>query len=664
MKRFLIFLNFVFFTLLIHSTLTTKISAVTFEYPEYNVNIVVNKNSSFNVQEEVIYNVYGEFHGLRRDLTLADQSRDRLCSSAENIYCGGFDRVVVNFVKDLDGKDITNKVKLYRVSDEETNKEFLRFEWEIFPNGEYQDGDTFGWILNYTVYGGIVEAEGLPYFYWNILPEEKNGTVDRSKITIQLPDNSIINKSKLQIYTDLKYNLVSESNSINLTLNNIPSYAPFTVAYGFDSSEIELPGEISYSLAPMFGTQVFLNDIDITDQVDGIIRSVPTGLNSVRFEHIGYEPFTKTIDVKSGQTEIIEVNLTPMPIMQFLLLLNNLVCLCGCLFIPIGLIAVYFYYLKRGKDKDMPKTIIPLFKPPTGTKPYLVGSLIDERVDKQDIVGSIIDMAYRGYLKIKEIEKNKNYQLIKMSGNTEDEGLNSLEEKIYNSLFKSGESVETKDLGLTFPYDYITIESSIYKEMVSNGYFTKSPRTTIGIYLTLGIFLVIVGIISLISITLLLIYLLGILTIFTPSLVILFIGTAFVVVAKFMPAKTSKGSKLYADILGFKMYMNTAERYTVQKLEPEDFVKYLSYAIVFGIEKEWANRFKDIYKGVPDWYEGTGNIYDALWISSFARNFSNSTVQSMTPITTSSTSGSGWSGSGSFGGFSGGGGGGGSSGGW
>ena len=110
--------------------------------------------------------------------------------------------------------------------------------------------------------------------------------------------------------------------------------------------------------------------------------------------------------------------------------------------------------------------------------------------------------------------------------------------------------------------------------------------------------------------------------------------------------------------------MKTAERYTVQKLEPENFVKYLSYAIVFGIEKEWAKNFEGIYKGIPDWYEGSGSIYDAIWISSFARNFSNSTVQSMTPISTSSSSGSGFSGGGSFGGFSGGGGGGGSSGGW
>jgi uncharacterized membrane protein len=115
------------------------------------------------------------------------------------------------------------------------------------------------------------------------------------------------------------------------------------------------------------------------------------------------------------------------------------------------------------------------------------------------------------------------------------------------------------------------------------------------------------------------------------------------------------------------MYLHHAERYRVQGLEPDEFEKYLSYAVVFGIEKEWAKKFEDIYKGQPDWYEGEGDvIWNAYWASRFMRTFANSmNSTAYTPIASSGSKGGGWSG-GSFGGggFSGGGGGGGFSGGF
>lgn len=648
----------------LHSTLTLSVKAVTFQYPEYNVNVIVNKDSSMEVREEVVYKVYGDFHGLRRDLTLSDADRDRRCTTTNNLYCGGFDRVVVKSVQDLNGNDITNKIDLYKVNDKNTGKDSLRFEWEIFPNGKTQNGEQFGWVLNYTVYGGIANVQENPYFYWNMLPENRNGIVDNSTVTLKFPSDITIRKNDLQVYSDINFNSSVLDNTATFKLSRLPSFSAFTVSYKFEQDEVTLPGQIAYTLSPGFGSQIHLDNIDITDQVDGLIKSVSAGNHTVKFSHIGYETFETTVNIESGETEILEVNLVPQGWMQILLLLNNLICICGCIFIPIALLGVFYHYKKNGKDKDMPKTIIPLFTPPTNVAPYMVGSLVDENVDRQDVVGTIIDLAYRGYLKIKEIEKSKNYELTKLEGKAGDPGLNTIEQEVFNSLFKSGDVVETKSLGSSFAMSFIKIQSNIYKEMVTEGYFTKQPKTTIGLYLSLGVFMIIGGVLSLIFITILLVSFLGILTVFTPSLVIIAVGIAFTIAAKYMPAKTSKGSKVYADILGFKMFMNTADRYTVQNLDPEDFVRYLGYAIVFGIEKQWAKNFEGIYKGVPDWYEGSGNIYDAIWISSFARNFSNSTVQSMTPITTSSSSGSGWSGGGSFGGFSGGGGGGGSSGGW
>jgi uncharacterized membrane protein len=54
---------------------------------------------------------------------------------------------------------------------------------------------------------------------------------------------------------------------------------------------------------------------------------------------------------------------------------------------------------------------------------------------------------------------------------------------------------------------------------------------------------------------------------------------------KFEARLSREGAILKDDWLGFKLYLETAERYRMQNLTPETFEKYLPYAIIFGVEK-------------------------------------------------------------------------------
>ena len=138
------------------------------------------------------------------------------------------------------------------------------------------------------------------------------------------------------------------------------------------------------------------------------------------------------------------------------------------------------------------------------------------------------------------------------------------------------------------------------------------------------------------------------------------------IVANHMPAKSEHGLRTYEKIQGFRMYMYTAERFRVQDLTPETFEKYLSYAICFQIETKWAERFKDIYKTAPEWFETENmNTFSTIYFINSLNTFHTVAATSLTTSYSSSSSGggSGWSGGGGFsGGFSGGGGGGGGSG--
>src|SRR5690606_5391329 len=140
------------------------------------------------------------------------------------------------------------------------------------------------------------------------------------------------------------------------------------------------------------------------------------------------------------------------------------------------------------------------------------------------------------------------------------------------------------------------IQTSMYSELVSRGYFKVSPQTTrnnaIGI-----------GVIALIALTILAFAVFSI-GIFTGFVLAITLGIGLIVLGNSLPAKTEAGGKMLMEIKGFKMYLETAEKYRVQNLTPETFEKYLSYAMVFGIEKQWAEKFKNIYLTPPTWYEG------------------------------------------------------------
>jgi Predicted membrane protein (DUF2207). len=78
-----------------------------------------------------------------------------------------------------------------------------------------------------------------------------------------------------------------------------------------------------------------------------------------------------------------------------------------------------------------------------------------------------------------------------------------------------------------------------------------------------------------------------------------------------MPKRTLKGAELNWRVKGFKLYMETAEKYRAQFNEKENiFEKFLPYAMVFGMTKLWIKKMEKIYGKEyfasyhPVWYAG------------------------------------------------------------
>ena len=481
---------------LLFSTFNKVNANVRFDNPVFDVEVKIEKDSTFTVKEKIIYKAYGDFHGLRRDIPLEDPDLKKFCQNSPGKTCGGFDKLIPLAVYDSNGSVFnTNQYKTYELVNESDGKRYFRFEKEFYSNGREVNGEEFGWTIEYKILGGIQWIQESPYFYWNLLPFDRSGPTKNSKLTIEFPDSTELNSNSFTFFDNFKNQTFKISNiSAVITLQDIPSLANFTLSYRLNKNELIKPSTLVYKItAPEIGNSVLLDGVIIEESNSGTLNYIPSGEREIRVEHFGYMPSINVIEFKPGETSFLEVGLQPQPWMIVVLFFNTLIFLSGIVLIPAGIFLVYFVYNRKGKDKNRIKTIIPLFSPPEGVHPYLLGSLKDERVDKVDLIGTIIDLAYRGYIKIKELEKEKNYLLTRLSGNEKDEGLNESEKLILDSLFGGVTEIETRNLHTRFPSKYLAIQKRVYSELTEKGYFTESPEQTRSKYLSIGIGLMIIG---------------------------------------------------------------------------------------------------------------------------------------------------------------------------
>ena len=327
------------------------------------------------------------------------------------------------------------------------------------------------------------------------------------------------------------------------------------------------------------------------------------------------------------------------------------------LFIPVIVLGILLnLWYAKGKDPKGRGTIIAQFDAPDNLTPAEVGTVIDEKVQNKDISSEIINLAVRGYLKITRIESKKlifkstDYQLDKLK--IEDGLDNDFDKKLVKGLFGSKDSVKLSDLKNKFYDDLAKIKKQLYKVVVKKGYFPRNPNKVRGVYAGVGIVLVFItffvgpifggfGIFSLLS---------------SAVLIIIF---SFI-----MPVRTLKGVHAREHILGLKRYLSVAEKDRIEfhnapKKDPKQFEKLLPYAMVLGVEKKWAEQFKDIYSQQPGWYnDPTGAGFNSVVLANSLSSFSASANTTMVSRPSSASGGgSGFSGGGGGGGFGGGGGG-------
>jgi uncharacterized membrane protein len=332
---------------------------------------------------------------------------------------------------------------------------------------------------------------------------------------------------------------------------------------------------------------------------------------------------------------------------------------------PIALIICFLIWKRYGDDPSIKKTIIPEFEIPENLTPMELGALKSNgRIDPEFITATIINLAVNKIIIIEETKKEGVLSIlggkkIKFHLKNKEAALTDSDKKVLQLLF--GEDLSSDKVNLSAVkkkmQDDINFSSDlqklVQKELQDKGLITKSGLTAKKIMLPIGIML---------TGTLIPFLIWGL-----PYLAIALAASGLIVFifSFFMPKRTAKGMELNWKIKGFKLYMETAEKYRQQFFEKENmFEKLLPYAMVFGMTKVWIKKMEEIYgkdyfaSYHPVWFIGASTAaFDAKSFTSQISSISSS-------INSVATASSGRSGGGGGGGFSGGGGGGGGGGGW
>lgn len=161
------------------------------------------------------------------------------------------------------------------------------------------------------------------------------------------------------------------------------------------------------------------------------------------------------------------------------------------LLIPLSFIILFCLWWRRGRDPKGKGIIIAQYEPPDNLRPGEVGVIVDQDVDDKDISSTLIDLAVRGYLKIKEITKGE-YQFTKLK---EGDDLENYEKELFDGIFGKAQTKLLSALKDKFADKFNNIKDKLYKDVTRKGYFPKNPEMEKGGYLGCGIVIAVAAII-------------------------------------------------------------------------------------------------------------------------------------------------------------------------
>lgn len=414
--------------------------------------------------------------------------------------------------------------------------------------------------IAYTVEGGLRYYDGGDQLYWKAVHADRPATVENSQVTVLLPPGVIREEMVAAAYfTDAQFEISDDGRTVIFrATESIPPQHELEV-------RVQFPHGVVSGSAPLWQAQA---------------------------DRRGEEA-----DARAARGRIIDLFGGGF----------SLLLLVG------GLTSAFLVWWRGGRDPEVELVADYLSEPPDDLTAGMVGTLLDENADLQDVMATLLDLARKGAIGIKETSQAKKgwlgkedpefaYELLDRSRAT-----TKGEKKLIEEFFGSRSKRNLDDLRHKFYSSLPKIKEALYEDVTDAGLFVANPEGVRGRYTGFGV-LLLFGSGLLFCMTFWMAETLASTGIFCIPLSLGVVGLAVIIMAQAMPRKTPKGSQASKKWQAFRRYLENIEGYGDLEAKREIWADYLPFAVAFGLEKEYIKKFAKIGNApAPYWYSPYGH---------------------------------------------------------
>jgi len=249
------------------------------------------------------------------------------------------------------------------------------------------------------------------------------------------------------------------------------------------------------------------------------------------------------------------------------------------------------------------------------------------RVSARSITSTLVDLARRGYIYIGAdtnnfiFGKNKQFKMVtpgkvgddnisgllyEISRINDATDLNYYERLILSKIFTYEDTISDRKefeqrLGARlFSEKMAQVYEEIYKLATKENLFVHNPEQLHLKFKFAGLILWFTSIVG---------FFLGAIYFSEPKVTILFwigmmvVANLIIKLAPSIPIFSPKGMEAYKKWINFRAYLTDANTFRYSPDIWAEFEKYLPYAIVLGVERQWSARFRDLPFSQPNWFD-------------------------------------------------------------
>ncbi len=257
--------------------------------------------------------------------------------------------------------------------------------------------------------------------------------------------------------------------------------------------------------------------------------------------------------------------------------------------------------------------------PDDGVAPALAGVLVEGKVSPRSLAATLLHLAERGYLQVSSRADGFSFgrkRQLDLPAGTAAAALAPFEttllDKLLNadSIRTTAEDVQLRIGRHVFSRKIAEVYLGMYQAAVTKGWFAENPQAGYRRFRLLSYAVIGAALTGFVAGLLVgpdpYFYLLGWVGLF-------FVGIVMQRIIPFLPRRTAAGQRAYQDWIAFKNFLKKRQPLDPAALSGVNaqglYERYLPYAIVFGVEVEWTERFLGLPFTAPDWYVSTADIH-------------------------------------------------------